>query len=552
MLIDLRVRDLGVIEDLTVTFGPGMTALTGETGAGKTLLVEALQLVLGGKASPTLVRAGAQEALVEARFVTTDTEDPAGPYEKEVVLSRSVPAHGRNRAWIDGRMAPVSALSERAVDLIDIHGQHEHHSLLSAAAQRALLDGFAGADTAPTATLRSEIRAIDAQLSALGGDLVARNREVDVLRHQVGEIAAARLSDPREDETLTAEEIRLSDLSAHREAATEALVILEGQGGAIGGGGVLDALGSASAALADREPFSDWEKRLQSTVAELSDVASDLRTVVEEWHDDPARLEEIQNRRHLLTDLRRKYGNTLEEVLNFADDAAKRLDTLERADSEAQQLSTARAEKVIALEKEEAILRQTRAAAAPQLAHAVQARLGDLAMGGARVGVNVADSGTGEPIVFTLGANPGEPLLPLAKVASGGELARTMLALRLVAIGGPATMVFDEVDAGVGGAAALALGQALAEVARERQVLVVTHLAQVAAFADQQWALRKETQDGRTVTRAVACEGESRVTELSRMLSGHPESEVARAHAAELLSQSQVAQTSTTNTEDVH
>ncbi len=281
-------------------------------------------------------------------------------------------------------------------------------------------------------------------------------------------------------------------------------------------------------------------------------MASDLRTVVEEWHDDPARLDEIQSRRHLLADLRRKYGKTLGEVLSFADDAAKRLDALERADSDAQQLSAARIDKVMALEKAEAMLRQTRAAAAPHLAQAVQVRLGDLAMGGARVGVDLADSSTGEPVVFTLGANPGEPLLSLAKVASGGELARTMLALRLVAIGGPGTMVFDEVDAGVGGAAALALGRALAEVARERQVLVVTHLAQVAAFADQQWALRKETQDGRTVTLALACEGESRVTELSRMLSGHPDSDVARAHAAELLSQSQVARTSTTNTEDVH
>ncbi len=255
MLIDLRVRDLGVIEDLTVTFGPGMTALTGETGAGKTLLVEALQLVLGGKASPTLVRAGAQEAFVEARFVTTDNEDPSGTGEKEVVLSRSVPAHGRSRAWVDGRMAPISALSDLALELIDIHGQHEHHSLLSAAAQRALLDDFAGADTAPTAALRHEIRAIDDQLAALGGDLVARAREIDVLRHQVDEIAAAHLSDPNEDEALTAEEARLSDLGAHRLAATEALVILEGRGGALGGGGVLDALGQPVRRSRTENPF---------------------------------------------------------------------------------------------------------------------------------------------------------------------------------------------------------------------------------------------------------------------------------------------------------
>lgn len=525
MLTELRVRDLGVVEDLTLRLGPGMTALTGETGAGKTLLVEALHLVLGGRPAPGLVRAGADEAVVEARFVTG---------ADEAVLARAVPASGRSRAWVDGRMATAGALADAARDLVDIHGQHEQQSLVSARAQRRALDGFAGADAGPWRAARDRVEEIDRRLAELGGDEHRRAREVDVLRHQVAEIAAAGLHDPDEDESLRAEEERLGDLSSHREVAADAL-------GDLGdGGGALEPLGRAVSALAGRPAFAEWAVRLRAVQAELDDVAGDLRSVLEGWQDDPARLAEVQARRQHLADLRRKYGATLAEVVAYGEAAAAQLAELEGAAAAAEALEARRAGAREDVAREAAALAAVRRDAAPRLAAAVASRLRELAMPGARLEVAVGGA-AGEEVTFLLGANPGEPVQPLARVASGGELARAMLALRLVAAGGPATMVFDEVDAGVGGAAAQALGRALAEVAADRQVLVVTHLAQVAAFADHQVVVEKSTRDGRTVTAARGADGRARVLELSRMLSGRPDSATARAHAEELLA------TSTTN-----
>ena len=510
MLTELRVRDLGVVDDLTIELGPGMTALTGETGAGKTLLVEALQLVLGERASAGLVRAGSAEALVEARFTTDDGE---------ILLARAVPASGRSRAWVDGRMAPVAVLAEVGDGLVEIHGQHDQQSLLSTAAQRRALDEFAGADRRPLERARRELTAVEARLADLGGDEQQRAREADVLRHQLDEIDRARLAGPDEDDALRAEEERLADLGAHREAAAEALVQLDGADGA-GGAGLL--LGAAIAALAGRQPFAADEGRLRATAAEIADLATDLRTAVETWNDDPARLADVQSRRQLLADLRRKYGPTLADVLDYRDQAGRQLADLEGAAAAAEILEGERQqarEAVVAAENE---LRRARQAAAPALADAAGERLRTLAMPDARFDVTVGDDGPGDDVRFLLGANRGEPTQPLARVASGGELARTML--------------FDEVDAGVGGAAAVALGAALREVASGRQVLVVTHLAQVAAFADRQVAVHKGAQGGRTVTTATVLDRDERVVELSRMLSGHPDSAAARAHAEELLS----------------
>jgi len=538
MLTELRVRDLGVIEDLALGFGPGMTALTGETGAGKTLLVEALQLVLGGRAVPGFVRAGAEQAMVEARFVVDGAE---------VILARSVPADGRSRAWVDGRMVPVAALAEAGGELVDIHGQHDQHSLLSGAAQRRALDDFAGADLGPRELARQKLEEIERALAALGGDDHQRAREADVLRHQVGEIDAAAIEDHEEEEKLRAEEGRLADLAAHREAAALALSALAGDGSEAA---ALDSLGLAASALAGMPAFSGWIERLRAALAELGDVASDLRMVIETWQDDPARLSEVQARRHLLSELRRKYGGTLADVVGYGETARRHLSELEGASEAARDLQRRSAGARAELRRAEAVLGRVRREAAPRLAAAAEERLKRLAMPGARMEIAVDGSNSddaseafdgvgadvaGDGVRFMLGANPGEPLQPLARVASGGELARAMLALRLVAAGGPATMVFDEVDAGVGGVSALALGRALQEVSEGRQVLVVTHLAQVAAFADSQVRVDKGTRHGRTVTRAEELAGSDRVVELSRMMSGHPDSSTARAHSEELL-----------------
>jgi DNA repair protein RecN (Recombination protein N) len=550
VLSELRVRDLGVIEDLTLTFGPGMTVLTGETGAGKTLVVEALQLVLGGRADVGMVRSGAAEALVEARFVRDPKSAAAGddhhaggehPGDEdhqvdgdrgdgvEVILARSVPAEGRSRAWIDGRMASVRTLAETAAVLVEIHGQHEHRTLVTPAAQRDVLDAFAGTDLSRVRALRSQLRALDDALAALGGNDAERAREADVLRYQVQEIAVAQLEDAGEEQALRLEEERLADAGAYRESGQLATELVGGDGGA------LDLLGRAGTALAGREGFEAARARLQSAAVELADVSRSLRDDVEGWDDDPNRLAEVQERRRLLGELRRKYGEDLAAVMAYGASAAARLAALEDAEGEAARLQAEQAVRRRELEEAEAEVRTTRAAAGGSLGKRVAARLGDLAMGGARLEVGVAATGTGEPVELLLGANVGEPVQPLAKAASGGELARAMLAIRLVGLGGPQTMVFDEVDAGVGGAAALALGDALHEVSRHRQVLVVTHLAQVAAQADAQISVVKRTSKGRTVTTAATVDGEERVTELSRMLSGHPGSDAARAHARELL-----------------
>ena len=230
MLTDLHVRDLGVIEDLTLVFGPGMTALTGETGAGKTLVVEALQLVLGGRANTGMVRAGATEALVEARFVLGE-----GDAAREVILTRSVPAEGRSRAWVDGRMAPLGALGEAAAELVEIHGQHEHRALVTPTAQRNVLDAYAGTDLSRVRAIRSQLHALDEALAGLGGDAQQRAREADVLRYQVEEIAQAHLDDPEEEASLRLEEDRLADAAAYRDAALEALELVDpaADGGAI-------------------------------------------------------------------------------------------------------------------------------------------------------------------------------------------------------------------------------------------------------------------------------------------------------------------------------
>lgn len=550
MLNELRVRDLGVIRDVTVELGAGMTALTGETGAGKTLLVQALQLVLGVRASSDVVRAGSDEALVEARFGGVPAspgdsarrdedlaDDTPADAETETTLCRAVAAGGRSRAWVNGRVAPVSALAEIAPHLVDIHGQHDQQSILGSAGQRAALDHFAGADHEPLTRARRELALVEARMAEIGGDERERARRKDLLRYQAEEIDSAQLADAHEEEALLAEEARLADLTELRRAAAHAALALSGDEGPDGiAGGATGMLGLAVTTLAGWRALAPWEERLRSALTELDDVAAELRRAAETWEDDPTRLQAVQERRRLLADLRKKYGATLADVVAFGAEVRRSLAELEHQEEEAATLVQRRAVAQAGVDEAERELRAVRAGAAPVLAAAVTERLRSLAMPDARFEVTVGDSGPGDAVQFLLGANRGEPLAPLSKVASGGELSRAMLALRLVVEGGAPTMLFDEVDAGVGGSAALALARALREVACRRQVLVVTHLPQVAAFADHQLAVRKAVDDdGRTVTSVHPLGADERVVELSRMLSGHPDSATARAHAQELL-----------------
>lgn len=575
MLSELRVCDLGVIEDLTVVFGPAMTAVTGETGAGKTLVVEAIELLVGGRAEVARVRGGSSEATVEGRFVGADGT--------EVVLSRAVPADGRSRAYVNGRMATVGALAELGEGLVDLHGQHAHQSLLSAAAQREALDVFAGADRRPRAAARARLRELEEAVARAGGGSVGQAREVELLRYQLAELEAAKLVDPGEDEALAAEEEKLARAVAHREAASRAYEALMGEEQ------VLDRLGSVVAGLAGHQPLEGLRARLRGLATELADIAAEVRGAAESLEEDPARLVEVTARRTLLHELCRKYarpGAALADVMTFEAEARSRLAELEGWAERVAQLERSVAEARSVLRGAALELGQVRRGAAGSLGEAVEEVLKRLAMPGARFEVRVGGSEVrewgsagpgddaagelgelaGDDVTFLLAANRGEALLPLSKVASGGELARAMLALRLVlsglsgavtqdpagrgraepqlGLGGPGdaarTLVFDEVDAGIGGEAAVAVGRALAALGRRHQVIVVTHLAQVAAFADVQVGVTKLDRSGRSVAVAKRLEGEERVVELSRMLSGRPGSETARRHAKELLASAQV------------
>jgi DNA repair protein RecN (Recombination protein N) len=528
MLTELHVADLGIVADLKLVLGPGLTAITGETGAGKTLLVEALELLVGGRADTTLIRDGASEAHVEGRFL-----DPIS--DEEAVLARILPLEGRSRAYVDGRFATVAELAEVGTRFVDLHGQHAHQSLLAPAVQRGALDHFAGSAAAdPLAeyrAARAEQRRIDADLAALGGDERSRAREIDLLRFQIDEIEAAGLDDESEDVALEAEEALLADAIAHREALAAAYGAVESS--------ALDAVGAAATALSGRSPFAQLGERLRATQAELAELARELRVARDSIEDDPDRLETIRARRRLLRELTRKYGETLADVRAYGIETTRRLAELEGYETRAAELE---AESRAARERAASAassLSQARLAAAGGLADAITPHLQELAMPSATFEVVVeaaepTDDGA-DRVTFLLSANPGEPSRPLARVASGGELSRAMLAARVVLSEAPPTLVFDEIDAGIGGEAGAAVGRLLADLAGRHQVLVVTHLAQVAAFADAQIVVEKREQGKRTVASAQGVAGEERIRELSRMLAGVGESAHARSHAAELL-----------------
>lgn len=582
MLSELRARQLGVIEDLTLLLGPGMTAVTGETGAGKTMVVGALALLVGGRADPVLVRHGADEAVVEGRFCDGGSE---------TVLSRAIAVQGRSRAYIDGRMVTAASLSGCGAALVDLHGQHAHQSLLSPSAQRAALDRFAGVSTARRDGARRRVSDLERQLAEAGGDRDAREREEALLRFQLDEIARARIDGPDEEERLREEFELLSAAGSHRAAATSA------HGALVGDDQLIDRVGALVASLAGNPPLADAGGRLRSVAAELADIAEELRKASETLEEDPQRLAEVTERRSLLRELVRKYARagSLADVLAWEEQARQRLDYLagegSRAVRLAEELSLARAD----LRAAAGELGAVRRGAAASFASAVEAELRQLAMPKARFAVSTGENvpvGEGDKVVdrvdqakggdarippvpgdelrelaaddvcFLLGANAGEALAPLSKVASGGELARAMLALRLVVLQrsgttsaeaasgapsgaeaqgeqpeGPGTLVFDEVDAGIGGEAAIAVGRALARLGERFQVLVVTHLAQVAAFAGSHVVVTKSEDGARTVSTAAQVGGRDRVVELARMLSGQPASKAAQRHAAELLSQ---------------
>jgi DNA repair protein RecN (Recombination protein N) len=541
VLHELHVADLGVIADVDLELHPGLNVLTGETGAGKTMITVALSLALGRRASSALVRDGARTARVEARFDATalaEAEDWAE--DGTLVLARAIDADGRSTARVSGRLAPVSVLERLAAELVELHGQHESTALRSPAAQTAFLDRFVGPahlrEVDEHARVFAELAAAERELAGIDAVARERERDADVLAFQVAEIEAVGPR-PGELAELEAEAARLAGAERLLERADEAERALRGDGAAA------DTLAIAASALEDVAAIDGSAvpllERARSLREEAAELARDVRDHRDTLEADPARLAAIVERIAAVRALLRKYGDSEDAVLAFLAGARERAAGIGSSEGR-----RARLARDVATLREDAAQRArtiaaARARAAPRLAGAIEAELEDLGMADASIAIELVP-GEASPVgteraAFLFSGGRRQRRLPLAKVASGGELSRTMLACRTVLVDADAvpTLVFDEVDSGIGGAAAAAVGRRLAALARERQVLVVTHLPQIASFADRHVVVEKA--DGTAAARDL--DDEERIAELTRMLAGLAGSEAAAAHAQELLAE---------------
>jgi DNA repair protein RecN (Recombination protein N) len=558
---EISIKDLGVIADASLPLGPGFTALTGETGAGKTMVVSALGLLLGERADTGAVRLGSPQAWVEGRWRVADggevvervrdaggDVDPLGHGSAELVLSRSVSAEGRSRAVVGGRSAPVSVLTELGGQLVVVHGQSDQIRLRSAVAQREALDRFAGAPLAEAIDAYSHVfhrwRDNRAELEEIVADQDRRAREAEDLRLAMAEIEAVA-PQPGEDHELAERSERLSNLEDLRLAAASARELLsaeESEGA--------DALGLLDNARRHLERVSSHDAQLVG-VAEavananylVSDLAAQLSTYLATLDTDGAReLEIVQERRAELTTLIRKYGPTLDDVIQALETGSSRLFQL---DGDSERIDQLRAEVVadaaLVAELADGLSRMRREAAA-RLSDEVSDELTALAMADARVVVEVTEreeftaSGRDQVSILLQPHSGAEPR-PLGKGASGGELSRVMLAIEVVIAGSDPvpTFIFDEIDAGVGGASAIEIGRRLARLAETSQVIVVTHLAQVAAFATNHLTVVKGSDGSVTESSVRQLTGDERIAEMARLLSGLPDSESGLAHARELV-----------------
>ena len=557
---EVRIKGLGVIDEAVLKLSPGLTVVTGETGAGKTMVVTGLGLLFGGRADPARVRPGAERAMVEGTLiveaggrVAQQVEDTGGEIEDgELIIARTMSTEGRSRAWLGGRSVPVGTLTYLAEDLVAVHGQMDQQRLLQAGRQRAALDRYAGEELVKPLRAYTQAYKRHKDVGQVLADLTTRAREraqeADHLRFGLEEIEKA---DPKagEEVELKQEEERLAHADSLKNAAVAAHTALLGDpmAGAQDAQDAVSLLGRARSAVEAVREYDTALAGIGDRLAEagylVSDVATELAAYSESVDADPARLAAVQERRALVTSLIRKYGDDSAAVLAWASSAAERVTELDGDDDRIAELTREHEELTARLTELAAELTGVRTAAAERFGEAVTAELTALAMPHAQVVVVIGPSGQFGPegadeIELRMMSHPGAPALPLNKGASGGELSRVMLAIEVVFAGADPvpTFVFDEVDAGVGGKAAVEIGRRLARLARTAQVIVVTHLPQVAAFADQHLVVEKAS-DGRVVRSGVtALDREARARELSRMLAGLEDSQLGRAHAEELLS----------------
>jgi DNA repair protein RecN (Recombination protein N) len=556
MLLELRIENLLLIERAELRLGHGLNAITGETGAGKTILAHSLDLILGGKARPQIVRPGAAEAYVEGAFELPDglLDDPElaeiaarlPEGTREVVLGRRVAASGRTSAFLGGRSASAPELKALGSRLLAFYGQHEHRKLTLASAQLETLDGFAGdahlARRREYRVAHGEVLAIERELAKLRDRQGARERDLDLLRFELEEIEAAK-PDSAEEAELEPERARLRHTEALQAAAGAALEAVAGSGD---DGGAAESLAFAETAIAGQEGVDSELDRLveraRGLTVEARELAAELRSYAEGVEAEPGRLEEVEERLEAIERLKRKHGGSVEAVLAHAERCRTEIERIEGAGERADELEGALDAAARRRTDLGAQLSETRAKAGRNLEKRVAAELDRLAMSGASLEVSLEPHPGGfgpsgqETVTFLVATNPGMPVSPLRDAASGGELSRVMLALAgQGARGGAATFVFDEIDAGVGGNTARVVGERLRALGSERQVLCITHLPQVASLAEEHFRIEKDVGGGQATATVKRVDGDELVAEIVRMLGADRGDKTASKHARRLL-----------------
>ncbi|MEX0906715.1 MAG: DNA repair protein RecN [Gemmatimonadota bacterium] len=550
MLTELRIQDFAVIDRLAVRLGPGLNALTGETGAGKSIIVGALSLLLGERASADVVRVGAERAVVEGVFDVVANAPVLAllaahgmePEDGFLIVRREIAVGGRGRVWVNGAASTVSLLGELGALLVDLHGQHEHQSLLRPRQQRAVLDAYADAvDAATDVALRhDQLRLARTRLAELDRRVRETEQRADFLRFQLEEIDRARL-EPGEEQELETESRRLAHAAELSGLASTLHSELYAGEHAIGAR--LAEVRRLLEQLTRIDPsLEQWRETVESALFGLEEMGRDMGVYASAIEDDPPRLEKLRRRQDLLFRLKRKYGPELDDVIRTAAAAREELSALDSSALDRGRIEREIDDAAKALASAAARLSAARKKGAKRLVAAIAAVLPELGMTGATFAIEltpldeVAASGA-EDVEFRIAVNAGFEPRPLARVASGGELSRIMLALKteLAKLDSIPSLVFDEIDAGIGGRVANQVGDKLKRVASDHQVFVITHLPQIASRADLHLFVQKTDAGGITATAVHPLTGEDRVRELARLLGGDPESEVSIEHARELL-----------------
>ncbi|MCS6949531.1 MAG: DNA repair protein RecN [Armatimonadota bacterium] len=549
MLLELAVEQIAIIDRLNLRFEPGLNVLTGETGAGKSILVDALSLALGERAEGEMLRAGAEHAQVTAVFDVSRypllqarlQELGVTPEEGLLYLTRELLVGGRSQARINGRPVPVATLKAVGDLLVDLHGQHQHQLLFQTSEQLRLLDEWCGEGVlslkAELGERVREMRALQRELSSLQADARERAHLLDLYTFQKGEIERAHLT-PGEEEELLAEERRLAHAEKLFATAETAYELLTG-----GEPAAVDLLAQAARTIEEVLPIDaslqPLVENLQNALYAVQDVATELRAYRDRVEFSPERLNEVQERLHLIRTLKRKYGDTIEAVLAYLREITEKLERLQGGEERAEELERALSRVEQQAQQLAAELSQRRREGARRFEQAVAEELSQLAMPRVRFEVKLSpkplEADGADAVEFLLAPNPGEPPRPLSKIASGGELSRVMLAMKSVLSGleDVPTLVFDEIDIGIGGRTAGVVGEKLHALSRQRQILCITHLPQIASRARLHLLIEKRESDGRTVTTVTPVEGDARVREIARMLGDTGDS--ALRHAREML-----------------